>query len=66
MTQVMTDLYIVSIVQIQLWAWELPIAENDVSRLAVWCSNLPCKIDFKENVSAKRKWYVCQQAYGQK
>ena len=61
-----TDLYIVPIVQVQLWAWELPIGQNDVSRLAVRCSNFPRKIDLEENVSAKRKWYICQKPYSQK
>ena len=46
-----TDLYIVSVVQIQLWAGELPISQNDVSGLAVRRSGFPCKIDLEEDVS---------------
>ena len=46
-----TNLYIVSVVQIQLWAWELPINQNDISGLAVRCSGFPCKIDLEEDVS---------------
>ena len=59
----MTNLYIVSIIHIQLWAWELPIAQNDISRLAIRGSDLPSKSDLKENMSAKRKWRICQEAY---
>ena len=55
-----TNLYIVSIVHIQLWPWKLSIAQNDISGLAIRCSDFPGKIDFKENVSAKRKRCICQ------
>lgn len=61
-----TDLYIVSIIDTQQWPWELPIAQNDISRLAIGRSDFPRKIDFKEDVSAKRKRRVCQKAYSRK
>lgn len=63
---VMTDLYIISIIHVQLWPWELAIAQNDISRLAIRCPEFPCKIDLKEHVSAKRKRRICQKAYSQK
>ena len=61
-----TYLYIVSIVHIQLWPWELPIAQNDISVLPIRCSNLPSEIDLEENVSAKRKRRIGQKAYSRK
>ena len=60
-----TDLYIVSIMQIQRRPRKLPVTQYNISRLAIRCSNFPGKIDFKENVGTKRQWRVCQQAYGQ-
>ena len=61
-----TDFNIVSIIQIQLGPWQLPIAQNDISRLAIRCSDFPCQIDLKVDVSAKRKRRICQKAYSEK
>ena len=62
----LTDLYIVSIVQVQLGPWELPIAKNDISRLAIRCSDFPRKIYLKEYMGTKRKRRICQNAYSQR